>query len=54
VSHCYIFYLVVVNRNLNYVDLADIKESNNKIVSCKEQVGILKRRLLEANNNIQL
>lgn len=50
---------MVVNRNLssspkNYVGLADIEESNDEIVSCKEQVDILKRRLIEANNDIQL
>jgi len=32
----------------------DIEESNDEIVSCKEQVDILKRRLIEANNDIQL
>ncbi|KAG0609323.1 hypothetical protein M758_8G175800 [Ceratodon purpureus] len=31
----------------------DIEESN-QIVSCKEQVEILKKRLIEANNNIQI
>lgn len=48
-----------VNRNLassskNYVRLADIEESNEEIVSCKEQVDILKKRLMEANNDIQI
>lgn len=35
------------------VGLADIEESSG-IVSCKEQVEILKKRLIEANNNIQI
>lgn len=32
----------------------DIEESNEEIVSCKEQVDILKKRLMEANNDIQI
>ena len=50
---------MVVNRNLNsslqnYVGLADIGESSDENISCKEQVDILKRRLIDANNDIQL
>ena len=37
----------------DYVGLADIEESD-EIISCQEQVEILKKRLIEANNNIQL
>lgn len=32
----------------------DIEESNDEIVSCKEQIDTLKKRLMEANNDIQI